>query len=108
VVREFLGRELETAMRRSRRTVVLEAVGMSRVSLTLAGRRVRHSLHMKCRMTLLRFGATNTGIEGPEEILTAPGRGRRLKVVGGSDARRLGVPVDRGARTELASVGLRP
>jgi len=36
---------------------------------------------MKFRTTLQRFGANNTGIEVPEEILTALGRGRRVKVV---------------------------
>ena len=33
------------------------------------------------RTTLQRFGANNTGIEVPEEVLTALGRGRRVKVV---------------------------
>ena len=36
---------------------------------------------MKFRTTLQRFGANNTGIEVPEEILAALGRGRRVKVV---------------------------
>ena len=36
---------------------------------------------MKFRTTLQRFGANNTGIEVPEEILAAFGRGRRVKVV---------------------------
>jgi hypothetical protein len=36
---------------------------------------------MKFRTTLLRFGQRNTGIEVPEEVLTALGRGRRVKVV---------------------------
>jgi hypothetical protein len=36
---------------------------------------------MKFRTTLQRFGANNTGIEVPEEILVAFGRGRRVKVV---------------------------
>jgi len=36
---------------------------------------------MKFRTTLQRFGANNTGIEVPEEVLTALGRGRRVKVV---------------------------
>jgi hypothetical protein len=36
---------------------------------------------MKFETTLLRFGEKNTGIEVPEEILTALGRGRRVKVV---------------------------
>jgi hypothetical protein len=36
---------------------------------------------MKFRTTLLRFGPNNTGIEVPEEVLTALGRGRRVKVV---------------------------
>lgn len=36
---------------------------------------------MKFRTTLQRFGGNNTGIEVPEEILTALGRGRRVKVV---------------------------
>jgi Bacteriocin-protection, YdeI or OmpD-Associated/Domain of unknown function (DUF1905) len=31
--------------------------------------------------TLLKFGPNNTGIEIPDEILTALGRGRRVKVV---------------------------
>jgi len=36
---------------------------------------------MKFQTTLLRFGEKNTGIEVPEDILTALGRGRRVKVV---------------------------
>jgi hypothetical protein len=36
---------------------------------------------MKFHTTLQRFGENNTGIEVPEEILTALGRGRRVKVV---------------------------
>ena len=36
---------------------------------------------MKFQTTLQRFGPNNTGIEVPEEILTALGRGRRVKVV---------------------------
>jgi hypothetical protein len=36
---------------------------------------------MKFRTTLRRFGANNTGIEVPEEILAVLGRGRRVKVV---------------------------
>lgn len=36
---------------------------------------------MRYRTTLLRFGPNNTGIEVPEEILAALGRGRRVKVV---------------------------
>jgi hypothetical protein len=36
---------------------------------------------VKFRTTLQRFGANNTGIEVPEEILVALGRGRRVKVV---------------------------
>lgn len=36
---------------------------------------------MKFRTTLQRFGPNNTGIEVPEEILVALGRGRRVKVV---------------------------
>ncbi len=36
---------------------------------------------MKFRTTLQRFGVNNTGIEVPEEVLTALGRGRRVKVV---------------------------
>ncbi|MGH2511339.1 MAG: YdeI/OmpD-associated family protein [Candidatus Limnocylindrales bacterium] len=36
---------------------------------------------MKFKTTLRRFGPNNTGIEVPEEILVALGRGRRVKVV---------------------------
>ncbi len=36
---------------------------------------------MKFHTTLRRFGENNTGIEVPEEVLTALGRGRRVKVV---------------------------
>ncbi len=36
---------------------------------------------MKFSTTLQRFGGNNTGIEVPEEILAALGRGRRVKVV---------------------------
>jgi hypothetical protein len=36
---------------------------------------------MRFRTTLQRFGPNNTGIEVPEEVLTALGRGRRVKVV---------------------------
>jgi hypothetical protein len=36
---------------------------------------------MRFRTTLQRFGANNTGIEVPEEILVALGRRRRVKVV---------------------------
>jgi len=36
---------------------------------------------MKFHTTLQRFGGNNTGIEVPEEVLTALGRGRRVKVV---------------------------
>jgi len=36
---------------------------------------------MKFRTTLQWFGENNTGIEAPKVILTAPGRGRRVKVV---------------------------
>jgi hypothetical protein len=36
---------------------------------------------MKFHTTLRKFGGNNTGIEVPEEILTALGRGRRVKVV---------------------------
>ncbi len=36
---------------------------------------------MKFHTTLRKFGANNTGIEVPEEVLTALGRGRRVKVV---------------------------
>ncbi len=36
---------------------------------------------MKFHTTLQRFGANNTGIEVPEEVLAALGRGRRVKVV---------------------------
>jgi hypothetical protein len=36
---------------------------------------------MKFHTTLQRFGGNNTGIEVPEEILAALGRGRRVKVV---------------------------
>jgi Bacteriocin-protection, YdeI or OmpD-Associated/Domain of unknown function (DUF1905) len=36
---------------------------------------------MKFRTTLQRFGGNNTGIEVPEEVLVALGRGRRVKVV---------------------------
>jgi hypothetical protein len=36
---------------------------------------------MKFHTTLQRFGPNNTGIEVPEEVLTALGRGRRVKVV---------------------------
>ena len=36
---------------------------------------------MRFQTTLQRFGPNNTGIEVPEEVLTALGRGRRVKVV---------------------------
>ena len=36
---------------------------------------------MRFQTRLLRFGANNTGIEVPEEVLAALGRGRRVKVV---------------------------
>ena len=36
---------------------------------------------MKYTTTLRKFGPNNTGIEVPEEILTAFGRGRRVKVI---------------------------
>ena len=36
---------------------------------------------MKFSTTLQRFGANNTGIDVPGEILAALGRGRRVKVV---------------------------
>jgi bacteriocin resistance YdeI/OmpD-like protein/uncharacterized protein DUF1905 len=36
---------------------------------------------MKFRTTLIRFGPNNTGIEVPEDVLAALGRGRRVKVV---------------------------
>jgi hypothetical protein len=36
---------------------------------------------MRFRTTLQRFGPNNTGIEVPEQVLTALGRGRRVKVV---------------------------
>jgi hypothetical protein len=36
---------------------------------------------VKFLTTLQRFGPNNTGIEVPEEVLTALGRGRRVKVV---------------------------
>lgn len=36
---------------------------------------------MRYTTTLLRFGPNNTGIEVPEEVVTAIGRGRRVKVV---------------------------
>jgi hypothetical protein len=36
---------------------------------------------MKFQTTLQRFGPNNTGIEVPEDIRTALGRGRSVKVV---------------------------
>ncbi len=36
---------------------------------------------MKFHTTLRKFGGNNTGIEVPEEVLTALGRGKRVKVV---------------------------
>ena len=40
-----------------------------------------HTARVKFHTTLRRFGPNNTGIEVPEEILAALGRGRRVKVV---------------------------